>query len=86
MRTKKKMGRPPAPWVYEIVSFKMNDDQFIDVYELAIKLNVPVSSLKAFLRKANAKRKHEIQNGKARALFKVKDLKTAAKNYLKPWL
>ncbi len=82
----KKMGRPPAPWVYEMDSLSIEENQYMDVYELSTSLHVPVSCLKAFFRKAEVKRKHEIQGGKARARFKIKDLKKAAREYIAPWL
>lgn len=86
MGRKKRIGRPPALWVHEIANLAKRDDQSFDVYELCEVTGVPVGSLKAFIRKAEVRRKHETNNGQVKAIFKVKDLKKAAKAYLEPWV
>ena len=85
MNSKKKMGRPPAPWVHEIANLTITDSQWLDVYELSNIIEVSVLSLKAFIRKAQVKRKHEVNEGQVKAKFKVKELKKAAKEYITPW-
>lgn len=85
MTTKKKMGRPPAPWMFDLVELKLNG-QWTDPYEIAAHFQINAKTVKSFIEKLGIKPKHEIENGVARAYYKVSELKRATELYVKPWL
>lgn len=86
MKTTKKIGRPPAPWVYEMARCSEPLDDWLDLEKVGTTFKVHVNTAKTFLRKVNVPRQHEIVNGRAKMKFKVNDLKKAAQEYLEPWL
>lgn len=81
----KRMGRPPAPWMHQFLDLKI-DSLWTDAYDIAKHMDMNPRTVKSFLQKLNVEPKHVVENGKARARFKVKELKIAAKAYIKPWL
>lgn len=82
---KKKMGRPPAMWLYEVVKITNQDGQLLDVAELSRLLGTSVMSLKSFLRKSETPKKHVVENGTAKAKYKMADIKKSVREYLIPW-
>lgn len=85
MTSKKKMGRPPASWMFELVDLEL-DGPWTDAYEVADHLGVNAKTVKSFFEKLDIKPKHEVENGKVRARFKIAELRRAAGAYVKPWL
>lgn len=85
MDKKKRIGRPPASWMFKMVNIRL-DKQWTDAYEVADIFGLNVNAVKSFFRNLSLKPSHRIENGKARAQFKVKELKEAARLYIEPWL
>lgn len=85
MAEKKKMGRPPAEWMFKLRDYPF-DKQWTDTYEVAKNLGIHVKTVKSFLDKLKVKPRHIIIDAKTRAQFKVKDLKEATRLYIEPWV
>lgn len=81
-----KMGRPPAPWMYELTKLKLQDNKIIGLKELSDLLGIPITSLKTFFNKIKTVRTHKVENGKVQTLYKVGDIRKSAKNYITPWI
>ena len=82
---KKRMGRPPAPWMHQLLDLKL-DSLWTDASTVAKYMNMNPHTVKSFFQKLNIKPKHMVENGIARARFKTKDLKNAVNEYISPWL
>lgn len=83
---KKKIGRPPAEWVYQLSQLKNKDDEFLDYNDLCELFDISLRSAHGFCSKCGIKGdyyKHESKGVRKR--FRVKDLKKAAALYLKEW-
>ena len=85
MLEKKKIGRPPANWMFKLIDLNLSE-QWTDAYEIADKLKLNVKTVKSFFYKLNIQPKHVVIKGKARAQFNVNDLRQAIKLRIKPWL
>lgn len=85
MIKRKRMGRPPAPWMYQLEDLKIEENRWVSIQEISDEIGVHINTAKSFLRKREVKRKHEVINGRTKMKFKVKDLKKAAKEYITPW-
>jgi hypothetical protein len=81
----KKMGRPPASWMFKLADLPIRK-QWTDAYEVAEILGLHVKTVKSFFSKLPIQPLHIVENAKTRAQFKVKELKEAAKSYVEPWL
>jgi hypothetical protein len=82
--TKKKMGRPPAQWVYELTKLDESKEKFLDYHDLSEMFGLTIRSVHGFCTKAGAQGeyyKHE--NNVIRKRFSVHELKLVAKKYLK---
>lgn len=82
MIKKKKMGRPPAAWMFQLLELKLSES-WTDCHEVSELLNVHLKTVQSFFRKLDVEPTHEVRNGIAHARFKVSELKQAAKNYVK---
>ena len=85
MTKQKRIGRPPASWVHQLTEADF-EKTWIDAYEIAERFELNVRTVKSFIQKLPVKPEHEIVNGKAKARFKAKDLKKAARDYVEKWL
>ena len=85
MGKQKKMGRPPASWMFELIEVKF-DKQWTDAYEVSKYFGIRIRTVKSFFYKLHTKAIHTIENGRAKAQFNVKELKEATKLYIEPWL
>lgn len=85
MKKKKRIGRPPAKWMFQLANFGC-DKTWIDAYETADLLEQNFKTVKSFLRKLDIDTKHVIENGKARTFYKITELKSATKKYIEPWM
>ena len=84
MIKRKRMGRPPAPWMFKLVDLQFNT-QWTDSSEVACTLEVKSKTVRSFFEKLSVTPKYEVNKGQARAKFKVSELKKAAKEYITPW-
>lgn len=82
---KARMGRPPAPWVYEILNLNLKEKDWVDKNDLCELLGISVYSIKVFLAKLNIDKKYELDSGFIRAKYKYSDLKQSVKEYIAPW-
>jgi hypothetical protein len=86
MKATKKIGRPPAPWVFEMARLDQESNIWLDITEISDIFNVHVNTAKTFLSKTSVDRKYEIVNGRTKMKLKVSDLKKAAQDYIRPWM
>ena len=86
MTKKKRMGRPPAQWAFDLEKLRYREDKFLSLSDLVEITGAPVGSLKAFLRKSETPREYELEGGQARALYRVKDIKQSAYAHIEPWV
>ena len=84
MEKRKRMGRPPASWMFKLVEIQFKNN-WTDAYEVSSLLKTDFKKIKLFFAKLPIKPKYEIENGKSRARFKARDLKKATENYINPW-
>ena len=85
MKKIKKIGRPPAKWMFEIHKTEFLST-WTDAYEIARILSLNVRTVKSFLAKLKVKPKHVIEGGTARARYKVSEIRKGAKEYVEPWV
>lgn len=85
MTEKKKMGRPPASWMFSLAHISPSKP-WMDAYEIAELFGLNIKTVKSHLSKLKIIPKHVIKNGKAKAQFKTKELRTAAKIHIEPWM
>lgn len=83
-KEKKRIGRPPAKWMFEVLDIDFADS-WTDAYEISEVLKLNTNTVKSFLGKLHTKPKHVIENGVARARYRVSDLKIGVKGYVEPW-
>jgi hypothetical protein len=82
--TKKKIGRPPAQWVYQLAKLDGSKDKYLDYHDLSEMFGLTIRSVHGFCTKAGAKGeyyKHE--NNVIRKRFSAHELKQVAEKYLK---
>ena len=84
MKKRKRMGRPPAQWMFELINIKF-DRHWTNAYQVASLLNTDFKKIKLFFAKLPIKPKYEIENGISKAQFKVSELKKSVKDYTDPW-
>lgn len=85
MTEKKRMGRPPAEWMFELAQINVRST-WIDAYEIAELYGLNINTVKSHLVKLNVSPKHLIENGRAKAKYKTTELKQAARKYIDAWL
>lgn len=85
MGKKKRLGRPPAEWMFKVVELNL-DDAWTDPYEISNRFSLNVNTVKSFFEKLKLKPKYEVENGTVRARFRVSDFKRAAAAHVEPWL
>ena len=87
-RKKKKcvapVGRPPAPWFYELLKLDLPGDSFLDYYELSEKLGVTVKAVHGVCAKLGIPGEYYRTSTKGiRKRFYLRDLKRCVSAYLK---
>ena len=86
MNKKKRMGRPPAKWAYDLAKLKHQDDKRLSLTTLSEITGASIGSLRIFLNKSETPKEYELEGGQARALYRVKDIKKSARDHIEPWL
>lgn len=84
-KIKKKLGRPPAKWMFEVLEMDFADS-WTDAYEIAQALKQNVRTVKSFLGKLEITPRHVVDGGKARAKYKVGDVRKGVKGYVEAWV
>ena len=89
MSTKKEkfgshIGRPPAPWLYEVLKLDLPEDSFFTYQELSEKYNVNKNTLYAICKKMNVPEEYyKTPTNFIGRRFRLSDLKIAIRAYLK---
>ena len=86
MKKKKRMGRPPAQWAYDLAKLKYQDEKKFSLAALSEMTGASVGSLRIFFNKSDTAKEYELEGGQARTLYRVKDIKKSASDHIEPWL
>lgn len=83
----KRIGRPPAAWMYGAMDLGLDKRKMITRAELAEILNVSLTYIRRFLFvnciKADT---HRVENGRSVAYFKVAKIESIARKRCEAWL
>jgi hypothetical protein len=80
----KKIGRPPAKWVYKLAELEMKDDDFLDYHDLSQMFGLTLRSVHGFCTKNRVEGEYYRHPNKVvRKRFRVDELKKAAHKYLR---
>ena len=81
---KRKVGRPPAKWVYELANLDLPDDQFLDYHDLAEMFGITIRTVHGFCSKAKVEGDYyKTADRTIRKKFKVSQLKESSMIYVK---
>ena len=78
------IGRPPAPWLYEVLKLDLPDDSFLNYQELSERCKVNKNTLYAICKKMNVPEEYyKTPINFIGRRFRLSDLKSAIRAYLK---
>jgi|MDTC01.1.fsa_nt_gb hypothetical protein len=79
----RKMGRPPAPWVFELASSTEDGSKYLDYHALSNKFGITLRAVHIFCTKAGVEGEYyKTESRTVRKRFTVDQLRTAARKYL----
>lgn len=81
--TKRKMGRPPAPWMFELATLKKKDRESLDYQGLCDMFCLSKRMVQNFCSKLEIPGEYyQAENKTVQKRFRVSELKKAAKRYI----
>lgn len=83
---KTRMGRPPAPWVYKLLTLDLPRDKWVTLKELSDLVGTPTFSLKIFFNRFDfINKKYEFEGHALRSKYLMGEIKLIVGNYAAQW-